>query len=358
MKRLSINGRFLCQGSLTGVQRYAREVVRGIDELLVSDHYLAEDIDVELLTPADAKLDFVTKRIVVREVGSLKGHAWEQFDLPRYCRGSLLFSPCGGAPIIHPEHVITIHDVGYFATPDAYSYSYRSWYRLVHKVIARRARRVLTDSQFSKRELQHWLGVGAEKISVVVLGHEHVWDAWCDTAILDRYSLKPSSYILGVSSLNPNKNFRGLVEAFSLLGSDHRLVIAGAKNTAIFSNSSGARTDRVTWVGYVSDPELRALYENAACFVFPSIYEGFGFPPLEAMALGCPVVLSNAASVPEVGGDVAEYCDPLDAWSIADAINRTLEKQIDGTALRERAEMFKWSDCARETWDILRTELQ
>jgi hypothetical protein len=110
---------------VTGVERYAHEVVRGIDELL-SNEGTALKMEVELLVPKDAKREFATKTITVRRVGTLTGHAWEQMELPQYCRRRLLFTPSGGAPVIHADHVITIHDAGYSATPAAYSRAYRS----------------------------------------------------------------------------------------------------------------------------------------------------------------------------------------------------------------------------------------
>lgn len=355
-KVLAINGRFLAQEVMTGVQRYAHEVVRGLDRLIQTHASHSSDVQVELLVPPDARLEFATETIQVRKIGHGTGHFWEQCELPLHCRGKLLFTPAGGAPLIHRDHVITIHDVGYVATPQAYSRSYRKWYEFTHRSIAKRARHVLTDSEFSKSELQRCFGISCKKVTVAHLGAEHVWSYPSDCRILSRFNLRPFSYILGASSFNPNKNFRGLVEGYRLLTSDLRLVIAGAKNRDIFGDQCSLPAN-ATWTGYVSDSELRALYESAACFVFPSFYEGFGLPPLEAMALGCPIVISRAASLPEIGGNVATYCDPSDPKSIAEAIRSALTQRVNRDELRRVADSFTWTACVQKTWAVLTREL-
>src|SRR5207253_1940106 len=120
------------------------------------------------------------------------------------------------------------------------------------------------------------------------------------------------SYVLAVGSLTPNKNFNGVVRAATLLGDlDCKIVAAGGANTRVF-NGVALADDALIMAGYVTDGELHALYENAACFIFPSFYEGFGLPPLEAMHCGCPVIVSDRASLPEVCGEAAVYCDPDD----------------------------------------------
>ena len=189
-------------------------------------------------------------------------------------------------------------------------------------------------------------------------GKEHVSAVAVDMKILREHGLVGRPFVLAVSSTSPNKNFRSVVRAVELLGDvDFEVVIAGGANPRVFSRSETSLPDSVKHVGYVSDGELRALYENATCFVFPSFYEGFGLPPLEAMARGCPTIASGAASMPEVCGDAALYCDPGDPADIAKQIqgvmeNEDLRRDLSRKGLR-RAERFSWDRCARETLDVV-----
>jgi glycosyltransferase involved in cell wall biosynthesis len=141
-------------------------------------------------------------------------------------------------------------------------------------------------------------------------------------SILDKFNLTSRKYLFAVGSMNPNKNFRALLEAIKLLNlGDCKFVISGGINSKIFQSQAIEDIPKsVIFTGYVSDDELNSLYANALCFVFPSIYEGFGFPPLEAMSVGCPVIVSNAASLPEVCSDAALYCNPYDVSDIASKI--------------------------------------
>jgi glycosyltransferase involved in cell wall biosynthesis len=163
--------------------------------------------------------------------------------------------------------------------------------------------------------------------------------------------------ILAVGSRSPHKNLAAVVQAVSRLGgSALPLVAAGGANTRVF-NPAELNGNSFHAVGYVTDLELRALYEQAACFVYPSLYEGFGLPPLEAMTCGCPVVVSRAAALPEVCGDAALYCDPHDPENIAEQIRTVLHDSGRRAELRERglarARCFTWGRAASALLGIL-----
>jgi glycosyltransferase involved in cell wall biosynthesis len=352
VKAIAINGRFLSQ-PITGVQRYARELVRALDEMLHGKEIDSNGCEVELLVPTGYGASFKTKFIQLREVGSFQGQIWEQFELPFHCKKNLLFTPCCGAPVIHKDHVITIHDAGIYATPDAYSAKYRAWYKGLYKSLLAKTRKVITVSAFSKSQLSHWFGINPDKIAVTHLGCDHIDCSWTDRSFLNQYELQKFSYVLAVSSRNPNKNFNGILTSIQFLrNSNYKFVIAGGSNSRIFRNSRDLPSS-VVEVGYVNDAQLRALYENAACFVFPSFYEGFGLPPLEAMSLGCPVVVSQAASLPEVCGDLAYYCDPNDPKDIAKQIEAALTESVNKLDLISHARLFQWRNCAKQTWEII-----
>jgi glycosyltransferase involved in cell wall biosynthesis len=348
MRLVDINGRFLTQ-SVTGVQRYATELVRALDCQLAESSELRERYRFRLVTPSRGAQQLELTHIPVEAVGHLRGNPWEQLELPLHACRRLLLNLCNTAPLICAA-VVTIHDASVFAVPEAYSAAFRTWYRILLPAVGRRALRVITVSNFSRDELSRRAGISASKVDVIPLGGEHVLQNPADLSIFRRLPVEQGHYILAVGSRSPHKNLAAVVKAISRLGPNAPpLVVAGGSNSRIFSEQ---RTSGGAYhlAGYVTDAELRALYENAVCFVFPSLYEGFGLPPLEAMACGCPAVVSNAASLPEVCGNAVLYCNPLDPDDIATNIGAL----IADSALREdlrgrgaaRAKRFTWRQAA------------
>jgi glycosyltransferase involved in cell wall biosynthesis len=220
--------------------------------------------------------------------------------------------------------------------------------------MARKAEHIFTDSSFSKSEIVKWYGGNPEKISVIYLGSDHFSRLEADASALTRFGIS-GRYVLAVSSHNPNKNFHRVVQAISYLNKNGtQLVIAGAHDRSVYGKNMRLH-DGVRALGYVSDTELKALYENAACFVFASLYEGFGLPPLEAMSSGCPVVVSRAASLPELFDGAAFFCDPYDPEDIAAAVQRAVKSSpAAGDELKAFAKKFSWEKCARETLEVLK----
>lgn len=355
-QQIFINGRFLAQ-SVTGVQRYAREVVWALDELLAAGEIDRDRYAFVIVSPVGAS-DFPgLKHITIRSVGPLRGQAWEQFTLPAISRGGWLLSFCNVGPLIKRRHVVTIHDASIFAYPEAYSPGFRAWYKFALPFLGKTAARILTDSHFSESELIKYCGIAPDKIAVVPLGVDHMSRLRPDYDVFKKHRLGERPYILAASSLSPHKNFMRLAQAFNLLRDVNvDIVVAGGANPKVFSNSRfSSNQANVHYLGYVSDSELRALYERAHCFVYPSLYEGFGLPPLEAMACGCPVIVSDAASLKEVCGAAALYCDPMSHKDIADKIgllltDEALREKLCGMG-RLRAARFLWTDTARAIWE-------
>jgi glycosyltransferase involved in cell wall biosynthesis len=188
---------------------------------------------------------------------------------------------------------------------------------------------------------------------------EHVLNAEADHSVLSRHGLRSKKFVLAVSSLNPSKNFRGLARAIDVLAlRDFDIVVAGGTNPKIFRGERPLPAG-VKYIGYVSDAELRALYESAGCFVFPSVYEGFGLPPLEAMCCGCPVIASRAASMPEICRDAAIYCDPLSPSDIAEKIallmsSSALQNELSAKG-RSLAAAYSWERSALALWRLATT---
>jgi glycosyltransferase involved in cell wall biosynthesis len=351
VKKIYVNGKFFSQ-RVTGTQRYARELLDQFDQLLSSSEN--GDVSIEILVPRSARSVPNYRNLRVQSIGRLDGVGWEQLELARHCHGELLFTPSGGAPVLYPRNVVTIHDAAVSAAPEGYSLPYRLWYRSVCRKLAPNAQHIFTDSQFSKSEIVKWYGAKAEKVSVSYLGSDHFSRLQSDPSIHHGAGIT-GKYVLAVSSHNPNKNFQRVVQAVQHLRSeDIRLVIAGAPDSRIYK-SGASLPNGAQAVGYVSDAQLKSLYENAVCFVFPSLYEGFGLPPLEAMAAGCPVVVSRAASLPEIFDGFAVICDPYCVEDIAAAIQQAIQSPpASRDQLRSFAARFTWGKCARETLEILK----
>jgi glycosyltransferase involved in cell wall biosynthesis len=250
----------------------------------------------------------------------------------------------------HPAQVVTIHDASVFAVPGSYTFPFRLWYRFLHPRLGRRAAAVLTDSEFSRQELARLASIPSQKVHVVPLGSEHVHDVPPDFTIVERLNLR-RPIVLTVGSHNPHKNLGAFVRAAKFLADlDCDFVVAGSVNPRVFQGPRANLAESVRVTGYLSDACLRGLYERAACFVYPSRYEGFGLPPLEAMACGCPVVVSRAASLPEVCGDAALYFAPDDPAEIAECIALVLRDRVLARRLadhgRARAGLFTWDRAA------------
>ena len=176
-----------------------------------------------------------------------------------------------------------------------------------------------------------------------------------DESILARSALQTRRFVLGVSSMSPIKNFQRLIDAWEGLGrTDFKLVLAGGHNRKLFQDAGPCRGTNTQFLGYVTDGELRALYENAACFVYPSLYEGFGLPPIEAMSCGCPVIASHCSALPEVCGDAALYCDAYSATDIGRRITEVLDHPELAEELRrrgrQRAVLYTYRTCAAKLW--------
>lgn len=352
-----INGRFLTQ-SITGVQRYAIEVVKAMD-MLISSNIIPNDLNFTVLVPKNIFQVLHLKNIKVKRVGFLKGHLWEQLELPLFSRNNLLINLCNTGPAFKKNQIIVIHDMAVFLNEINFSFLFKTWYRILFKIEGRFSKKIVTVSHFSCSEIIKYIHVNPEKIEVIYEGNEHIKNRKMDSEILEKYVLNKRPYLLAVSSLDPRKNFKNILKALDKIEKiDFDVVIAGGTNPKIFKNNQFDFTNKVKYLGYVSDEQLKALYNNASGFIYPSFYEGFGLPPLEAMTLGCPVIVSNRTSLPEICGDSAIYCNPDDPKDIAKKIdelfkNKTMRNYYKNKCVK-RASLFSWDDCANSMWKVVK----
>jgi glycosyltransferase involved in cell wall biosynthesis len=351
--RIFINGRFLTQ-KITGVQRFAREIVTALDRVAAErDAAPAFTLVAPQGTPAFPGLS----RIRFLAFGTRRGHVWEQIDLPRAARGGILVNLGPSGPLFKKRQITVIHDAAVFRSPENYSLAYGTVHRTLGRILSRRSR-IATVSGFSRWELAELLRLREEDIAVIPNGHEHILAIAPDDGVLDRLALRARPYFIFVGSTTPNKNLARAIDGFAAIGRpDAAFVIVGGGQKAVYRGGIGETPPNVILPGRLSDGEIVALYRHAAALVFPSLYEGFGLPPLEAMALGCPVIASRIPPVEEVCGDAALYVDPYDEKEIAARMKEILGSETLRADLTEkgarRCSLFSWQNSARKLADLV-----
>lgn len=345
MKKIYINGRFLTQ-NITGVQRYAIEIVKALDKYL-NEHDLKNKYKFEIVCPKNIKQNLILKNIEINKIGNLKGHLWEQIELPLYVKNKFLFNFCNCAPLIKKNQIVTIHDVAVCAVPYAYSKSFRIWYKIMYKFLTARLKKTFTVSEFSKKELNKYFDIPLEKIEVTYNGIDHMETIKPNETIFTKFNIEKNNYVLAVSSLNPSKNFKLILET-AKNSSEINFVIAGGTNSTVFKKQGFEITPNVKFIGYVNDEELVALYKYASCFVYPSIYEGFGIPPLEAMYFNCPVILSDIEVFKEIYMDNVLYCKIDDGNILKEKIllmfNDKMKKNYIIEKEKNLVNKYKWNN--------------
>ncbi|MGQ8841162.1 glycosyltransferase family 4 protein [Serratia sp. TSA_7] len=345
---LFVNARYLTQ-ELTGVQRFAEQISLSLNDI--------RD-DIIFLSPPGILRKDVAEQLQVKEIGSKSGHQWEQIELPRFLKNNdsgLLLNLGSTAPVFYNNQIVTHHDVTYKRYPESFSKKFRLFYGFLIPMMLKHSKKLLTVSEFSKKEINNVYGYPIDKIEII---YNAVSDEFKRTVRSDEN--KP--YFLAVSSPNFHKNFHGMLKAFELLGDKYNisLKIIGKTATSFSKQDFSSlinKTEKIEFMGRVDDKDMIKLYQNALAFVFPSFYEGFGIPPLEAQSCGCPVISSNMASMPEVLRDSALYFDPYNEQDIASAMEKIILDEKLRSELISRGDAnikrFSWSDSALKISQIV-----
>ena len=308
---IALNARAAARPELGGVERWARE--------------LAARSGYEVIRPPAA-------------LAHRAGHVWEQAVLPARARGArLLLNPANLAPLAFPRNAVVIHDAAALRHPGWYSPVYARWQRGILPLIARRARLVITVSDFSRRELAELLHVEA---AVVPGGIDARFapDADPEPARVALGLSRP--YVLTVASRTARKNAGALETTGRRLAADGIDLVAAGGDRPQFRDEPGASAVRP--LGHVPDAHLPGLYAGARAFVLPSWHEGFGLTCIEAMACGVPVVAARAGALPETCGDAARYADPFDHDEIADQVHAALDDDALRAAGPRHAARYTW----------------
>lgn len=350
-----INGRFLTQ-NITGVQRFASEICLKLKEIFPG---------IRIISPKNIINKNIAEILEPEIRGTLSGHLWEQFELPLFLKkekNALLINLCNTAPLNYPNQIVTIHDLSFKINPNWFSKSFYLYYNFLIPKIAQKSKRIVTVSQSSKNDLIEIFNIDQNKIFVIP---NSISKDFCNSfsADLSEELSLPEKFILAVSSIDPRKNLKNLIQAYKKVQEKHglQLVIVGSPNN-VFANSDLKdlvyNDKSIIFTGYINDNLLKMCYKRALAFLYPSLYEGFGIPPLEAMAMGCPTVVSNIASLPEICGDASHYVNPYNSEDIAEGINFVLENDnYRETLIKkgfERIKRFDWSSSARKLVDVIK----
>ncbi len=347
MSEYVIDGFFITQ-RITGTQRYAYEIVGELDKLV-------EKNKLQILVPAWTDKLPEYENIEVVRFGKHKGIAWQQIDLMRYLKknkkqGIFLNNVFS---LSYPHGIITIHDVCYKANPQFY-YTFRDkismlWHRLNYWCAARSNMKILTDSEFSKSEIIKYYCVSPERIYITHNGWQHLKRIHFADDTFERYDfLSPGNYYFSMSTLGANKNFRWLLHA-AKKDPDSIFAIAGGGKLKGAAEAEGfVNLPNIHFLGYINDEDAKTLMANCKAFLFPTLYEGFGIPPLEAAACGCKrIILSDTPCMHEIYTDNAAYIDPKD-YGATDFCSNIVFCKTD-----ELLDNYSWRSSAQKILTIL-----
>lgn len=337
-----INARFLTQ-ALTGVQRYAVEISLQLKKMMKDE--------VRFIAPRNIIYPSLAEQLEVEIVGKHTGYIWEQIELPFFLKkkGSpLLLCLCNTAPLWYKNKIVTVHDVAYKVFPQTFNKSFLFAYKFMIPQILKSSQKIITVSEFSRKEILKFYNISPDKIVVVYNAVGKNFSKKEDE------NLQKKKYFLAVSSLNYRKNFKSVLEAFCIFEKtniDTDLYIIGDirnSNFKCINIEQYSMNPRIKFLGRVSDNELVRYYSNAIGFVYPSLYEGFGIPPLEAQACGCAVLAADIPPLREVLGNSGLYCNPYDINDIAKGMSKIIDFSHQCKVLGlDNLTRFSWEKSAK-----------
>ncbi|WP_299244528.1 glycosyltransferase family 1 protein [uncultured Aquimarina sp.] len=344
-----VNARFLTQ-KVTGVQRYAIEICKLLPKEILEKR-------ITFIAPKKAKLNPLFKEFNSIAIGKLEGQLWEQIDLPIFLKrkgNPLLINFVGIGPIWYRNKIMTVYDLAFKHHPEWFSKSFQLTYNWFIPMSLKNSKHIITDSNYVKNDLINTYNLPSEKINVVYAA---------PSSAFVKKQVNKEAMILMVSSLDPRKNMTRVIEAFDQLSIPHKLVIVGARGT-VFSDleiPEPIKKEKIKFTGYIEDEELVELYNKAELFMYPSLFEGFGIPPLEAQKCGTACLISNVTSLPEVYQDSAEYCDPRSVSDIKNKIYDVLTNQKKRNALISKGflnvKKYNWNKSAEDFILIIKNNM-
>lgn len=343
MKKIIINGRFLLH-RVTGVERYAREILAEFDTMVSPG-------EVTLALPPETKESPIYHNIKVVKVGALHNQMWEHISFPWYVHreSGISLNLCNVAPLIEPG-IVCIHDMKIKAHPEYFNWKFRMWYELLLKNETKRAKKIITVSDFSKSEIVKYYKINSNKIVVIPNAWQHYERIGFDENALKKYNLEKEKYYFAMGSMEPNKNFKWIAKT-ALLNPSENFAIAGSINNKIFAEGLGFECpSNMHLLGYVTDEEAKTLMKECKAFLFPSFYEGFGIPPLEAISAGArKTIISDIPVMHEVFEDYANYVDPYEPIVLTENYVGNKAENCNGIIQK-----YSWKTSAQKLYELLR----
>lgn len=357
MTRIGVNALYLIPGGVGGTEIYLRELLSALARIDSSNEYFiftnfeTHSTKGDDLVPRQA--NFHSKPQAVHAAWRPARILWEQIVLPmeasRY-RLDVLFNPGFTAPLFAPCPCVTVfHDLQYKRHPEYFRWFDLPFWRLLLWTSAHRSRTLIAVSEATRADLEYFYKFAAGRIQVIPHGVDPAFFA------LDRSKIEP--YILCVSTLHPHKNLDRLIRAYAQRKRDYKLILAGMRGfhapqlETLIAELDVAKSVELT--GWIPRPDLLRLYQHARAFIYPSMFEGFGMPVLEAMAARIPVACADIPPLREVAGDAALYFDPQDENAIAAALDRVTFNDSLVAAGAARARNFTWESAAERTLAVL-----
>lgn len=343
MAKIIINGRFLLH-RVTGVERYARELCTELDKMITPG-------ELAMAVPPEVEVNDIPNynNIKVIKVGRLHNRLWEHVSFPMYAsrQKATSLNLCNVAPLPSPG-IVAIHDVKIKATPQYFSKKFIEWYNLLFSNAARRAKKIITVSEFSKREITKYYNVKPDRIVVIPDAWQHYERIGYNDSALEKYRMVSNNYYFSMCSLEPNKNFKWIAEV-ARRNPDQVFAVSGSINKKVFADGLGFECpENMKLLGYVSDEEAKTLMRNCKAFLFPTFYEGFGIPPLEAISAGAKqVIVSDTEVMHEIFGDSVIYVDPK-VYALPEV------KAGDITKQKEILDKYSWKNSAEKLYELLK----
>ena len=340
MKQVVIDGRCIQRGRLDGTQRYAQEILIELDKIVPPGQY-------EILLKSDS-IDLINlKNIHKIRIDCSNTFLWRIRALLYLVKQSAWYINFANGPAIWRNSIITQHDIyafyNVYNNTNLYCFK-RKCIALINAVVAKH---IVTVSKYSKSTILEKLPVKSNKISVIYNGWQHLKDTPSDFSILKRENLQPGDYYFFIGRLVHNKNIKWIFNIADHNPED-KFVISGAIRNEKFNIYYG-KNNNIIYTGFVSDAEMSALFQSCKAFLFPSLMEGFGIPPLEALYYNVPIIISDTSSLPEIYEDCAHYIDPFKYDYCLDEILREKVEEPDKILSK-----FSWEKSARQWYELIK----
>lgn len=341
-----INGKIFTKKYISGVQRYTLEIIKALDEIIQKD-------EIEICTPKSAQNVPNYKNLKVVKYSTLKNIPWEQISFPYYVskNNGVPINLGNVSPWVNPG-IVCIHDVNCIRNPENFQKRMVIWYKFLFKRAMKKGRKIITVSDFSKREMLNFYNVDKDKIVVINNSWEHFDKIKEDNSIFERFpELKEKEFFFSLGTLTKHKNLKWVLKV-AQKNPKYIFAISGFVNIKKFKEQLDLETPpNVIYLGYLNDEEVKAIYMKTKALLFPSLYEGFGLPPIEALSAGTKVVVADIESMHEIFEDTVIYIDPYKYNVNLDELLK--EKISDPNKILKK---YSWKSSAEKLLKLIKEE--